>query len=393
MDRHERPDDGENAKKRIVLVGAGHAHLYSLRRASEFAERGFELVVVAPEDFWYSGLATGVLAGIYPPAFDRIDIAALLKGSETRLIRQAMTGLDLSARRVLLEDGTSIAFGALSLNLGSAVPLIPGTSDRVFPVKPVTRLIALRATLEEDFREGRKITVAIAGAGVTGCEVAAAVAAFVRQSAAAAEIVVYGDRILSDLPKKGAERVRNHLRHSGVKFRSGRVMTVDEGRLTLADGSEEPFDYLINATGLKPPQLISTFGLQTSADGALIVDATLMSPGAEGVFAAGDCIAFGGGLPRVGVYAIRQSPILFHNLMAFLDGGDLQRFVPQQRYLSIMTLGGGKGFAYRAGLWSQGRAAFWLKDWIDRRFLAAHQPQQQTDSGTNRDVVTNGNEG
>jgi hypothetical protein len=42
-----------------------------------------------------------------------------------------------------------------------------------------------------------------------------------------------------------------------------------------------------------------------------------------------------------------------------------------------MTLGAGKGFARRAGLWCQGRAAFRLKDWIDRRFLAAHRPQRQ----------------
>jgi hypothetical protein len=63
--------------------------------------------------------------------------------------------------------------------------------------------------------------------------------------------------------------------------------------------------------------------------------------------------------------------------MAFVDGDDLQRFLPQKRYLSIMTLGDRRGFARRAGLWCQGRAAFRLKDWIDRRFLAAHQPRRQ----------------
>src|SRR5205814_2347000 len=60
--------------RRAVLLGAGHAHLFTLKRTAEFVRRGFELVLVAPEVFWYSGLATGVLAGLYPPELDQIDV-------------------------------------------------------------------------------------------------------------------------------------------------------------------------------------------------------------------------------------------------------------------------------------------------------------------------------
>lgn len=392
---HAAGDNGRGSARQIVLVGAGHAHLYSLRRACEFARRGFELVVVAPDDFWYSGLATGVLGGIYPPELDRIDIAALLHGSGARLVRTAMTGLDIGARHVLLDDGTSIAFGALSLNLGSVVPPIPGANARLFPAKPVTRLVALRAALETDLRQGRKITVAIAGAGVTGCEIAAAVAELLHKHDATADIVIYGGgSVLADLPPSGVKKLACHLRNRGIEIhRNHRIVSVEGTRLTLANGSSETFDYLVNATGLEPPSALTrATGLPTTEDGALVVDETLMTPGADGVFAAGDCIAFAGAaLPRVGVYAIRQSPILFNNLMAFLEGEELQRFVPQKRYLSIMTLGAGKGFAHRAGLWSKGRAAFLLKDWIDRRFLAAHQLSQRTGVRTARLAATKGN--
>ena len=61
--------------RRAVMLGAGHAHLYTLKRTADFVRRGFELVLVAPENFWYSGLATGVLAGIYPPALDQKSAA------------------------------------------------------------------------------------------------------------------------------------------------------------------------------------------------------------------------------------------------------------------------------------------------------------------------------
>ena len=49
--------------KRAVLLGAGHAHLYTIKRAAEFTRRRHELTLVAPENFWDSGLATGMLGG------------------------------------------------------------------------------------------------------------------------------------------------------------------------------------------------------------------------------------------------------------------------------------------------------------------------------------------
>jgi hypothetical protein len=59
--------------------------------------------------------------------------------------------------------------------------------------------------------------------------------------------------------------------------------------------------------------------------------------------------------------------------MALLDGRPLKRYVPQAHYLSITTLGAGKGFARRSAYRWLGRASFLLKDWIDRRFLRGHQ--------------------
>jgi hypothetical protein len=38
-----------------------------------------------------------------------------------------------------------------------------------------------------------------------------------------------------------------------------------------------------------------------------------------------------------------------------------------------MNLGDGTGPAVRSGLWWHGRAAFRLKDWIDRKFLREYQ--------------------
>ncbi|MGH7483753.1 MAG: pyridine nucleotide-disulfide oxidoreductase, partial [Longimicrobiales bacterium] len=104
--------------------------------------------------------------------------------------------------------------------------------------------------------------------------------------------------------------------------------------------------------------------------GALRVDAALRAIHDPRVFAVGDCAAFEPRpLPRVGVYAVRQAPVLFENLVAAAEGAPLRAYHPQRRHLLILNLGAGEGLAVRGRLHGHGRAAFRLKDWLDRRFL------------------------
>jgi NADH dehydrogenase FAD-containing subunit len=96
------------------------------------------------------------------------------------------------------------------------------------------------------------------------------------------------------------------------------------------------------------------------------------------VFGGGDCIHFDPRpLDRVGVYAVRQGPVLCRNLMAALGGKSLllEAFEPQSRYLSILNLGDGRGILAWRSLVLSGRFAFWLKDHIDRAFMRRFQKE------------------
>ena len=79
---------------------------------------------------------------------------------------------------------------------------------------------------------------------------------------------------------------------------------------------------------------------------------------------------------------MREAPVLFHNLLAFLGRhrrASLRAFKPQRSFLLVLNLGDGTGLAiWRRFSW-HGRAAFWLKDFLDRRFLAAsgQRPEQR----------------
>jgi len=357
----------------ILLLGAGHAHLLVLRHAQAFRRRGHRLTVVAPGPFWYSGLATGMLNGERAPAEDQVDVAALAARAGACFVRGEAVGLDPAAVR--LADGRLLPFDAVSLALGSRTAPLPGAADwpdRVFPVKPIAGLWALRQALERRFATGRPVRVVVAGAGITGCELAASIAGLAARRGGVAEVTLLSGqgRPLRQLPGAAAARLLDGLGRRGIRHRPGQVTAVEATRLDTTHGPLG-YDILAVATGLRPEPLVSRLGLPVGADGGLLVDGFLRSPADPRVHGAGDCIAFAGGaLPRAGVFAVRQAPVLGHNLLAAAEGTTPRRFRPRRRYLWIMNLGDGTGLASYGPLRWRGRLALRCKDWLDRRFLA-----------------------
>jgi NADH dehydrogenase FAD-containing subunit len=365
-----------------VLLGAGHAHLHALKRAREIVQRGHELIVVAQDTFWYSGLATGVLGGCYEPELDQVDIATLVAHGGGTLVQDSVVGMDPARRVIQLAAGPPLSYDVVSIAVGSEPPTIAGADlhrEHVYSAKPVRRLWELRQQLEQRFAAHRDLPlrILIVGAGITGCEIAANIAQLAtrRHGAICLTVLAADDKILEQLPRTAARKVVAALEHRGIAFRrDARVTQIADSKAILADGSRMLFDMLVNATGLQPLPVLRGFGLPLDPAGGLIVDRYLRSIAAPEVHGAGDCISWQGQpLARVGVYAIRQAPVLFHNLMAAAEGKPPRQFRPQRQHLLILNLGDGTGLAVRGRWYWLGRAAFWLKDWLDRRFLHEYQ--------------------
>jgi len=133
-----------------------------------------------------------------------------------------------------------------------------------------------------------------------------------------------------------------HLRVLGVDLILGRQGVAVNGGAILENGEEIRADLVLAATGVDPPDVFARSGLATGDHGALWVDRHLRSPNDHRIFGGADAVAFRGNpLPRFGVLAIRQGPVLFHNLRATLRGQQLSSYRPQRRYLYVLDLGDG----------------------------------------------------
>ncbi len=368
-------------RRTVILVGAGHAHLHVAAHAEALVDRGARVVLIDPGEFWYSGLATGMLGGMYQPAEDLVDPRALAETHQAEFIEGRVESVDPSARRLRLTGGDELAYDYLSINVGSLVDrtgIVGASNDpSVWSVKPIANLWKLRQHLEERFSSGEAPRVAVVGGGATGSEVAANLVALATRHRIDMRVTLItpGNRLIEQAPAAAAQALQQKLARLGVVIQlRTRITAREESSLIAEDGSRIPADVVVLAIGLAANPIVQATGLPTHPKHGLRVDGTLRSIADERVFASGDCAAMEGfDLPRLGVFGVRQAPYVHANLLASLEGKPLAEYKPQQRYLAILNLGDGTALATWGRLWWCGRLSMRLKDFLDRRFLERYR--------------------
>ena len=364
--------------KHLVLVGGGHAHLTALAHLGSYVGRGNEVTVIsAGHHHYYSGMGPGMLSGFYEPRQVRFNIRKMVEERDGHFIEATVTAIDPAAQRLYLDNGTQVSYDVASFNIGSVVPSteIAATNEHVFTVKPIINLCRARNLILGQIHKG-KTRVLVAGGGPAGVEITANVWKLLHENGVAPEItLVAGRQVLQGAPAKVRELAASSLAARRIVILEGaRVDSFDGRCATLTDGRSIPFDFALVAVGVRPPALFRESGIPIGEDGGMSVNEYLQSTAFPQLFGGGDCISVEGHtVAKVGVHAVRQNPILKHNLEVALNGGEMKRFVPNPDYMLIMNMGNGKGILWKRNLVLNGRLAFRLKDYIDRRFMKRFQ--------------------
>jgi NADH dehydrogenase FAD-containing subunit len=365
--------------KHLVLIGGGHAHMVTLANLHTFVEKGHRVTVVGPSDHhYYSGMGPGMLGKTYTPAEIRFATRQVVEKQGGIFIRDKAKRILPEEKKVMLASGESIAYDVVSFNAGSYVPRLdlPEDTPNVYSVKPIEKLMQAQARILELVAQ-KKIRIGILGGGPSSAEVAGNIWQLSRDAGAMMpDITIFaGNRFMSRFPENVRYKVQRSLTQRGIEIKAdGYVQSVNSGTVTLASGQTQPLDFIFLAMGVKPNPIFENSGLPTGPDGGLRVNEFLQSIANPEMFGGGDCIYFEKQpLDKVGVYAVRQNPVLYHNLMAALEGTPLQPFNPGGDYLLIFNLGGGVGILKKRWLLLKGKLAFMIKDYIDRKFMKKFQ--------------------
>ena len=378
-----------NATSRdVVLLGVGHTHAHVVRMWQQHAPPHARLTCVSDYPIaTYSGMLPGVLAGQYAPDDMQIDLHRLCAAAGAQLIVGTVTGLDLERREVRLEGQPPLPFDVLSIGLGS-VPTTAGVcvtdTGPVVPTKPMqTFLSRLDARLIDVAarRPGRSLKILIVGGGAGGVETALCLPPHVRARLGAhvpllRTIVTAETEVLGGSLPATQRRVERVLAAQGVGVhRSTRVAAVDASNVTMADGAVVPADVVVWATGAAAPPLLAALGLPTDGAGFLLTHETLQSVSGRPIFAVGDTGQIAGKrVPRAGVHAVRQGPVLWSNIQRTLTGQPLVSYVPQPSFLRLINTGNGRAVGEWKGLSFEGAWVRRWKDRMDRRFVDQYRP-------------------
>ena len=341
--------------KRLLLAGAGHAHLKMLSIFRKAPLYGARITVVSPrERQLYSAMLPGVVAGHYRRQEAEIDVAGLAEMAFGEFVCARIVRVDAAERRVFLHDGSEVPYDYLSLNIGSQIDRsVPGAEH------------ALAAKPFEEFVESldRERRIAVVGAGAAGMELAMAL----RWRGAA--VTLYSAS--ASLPAKLAARAARAMRRGGVDFRPGMpVDAIAAGPVIHAGTSRQEFDRVILTTGAVALPWLRETGLQCDEQGFVVVGDTLQSVSHPEVFAAGDCAALDG-VPKSGVYAVRQGEVLARTFSRLVQGQPPEEFRDRGRALLLLTCGAKRAIAHRGNWSAEGWWVWRWKDWIDRRWLRA----------------------
>lgn len=375
----------------LLIVGGGHASLPLLAHAREHTEAGVEVVLLSDRpELWYSGMTPEWLGGVYARSDAVVPLEPICGREGVRFVQARAVRLDREAREVETASGDRLGYDLVAFDVGA---VNPGEAGGAIPTKPLHRIEALGAFLDETAASGAERRLGIVGGGAAGAEVALNVTARPDLKRLHVTVVEPGERLLSGLPERVGQWAERTLlaRRAAVRLGAS-VAEASESGVRLESGETLPADAVLWATGSVGPGLFREAGLAVTDDGFARVDSGLRSLDDGRVFVAGDSAAVAGyeDLRRIGVHAVKQGTVLRENVGRALgalragtapEAADLAPFHPYPVAPLILSTGEATAWYVAGPLAVHGKTMLRLKHAVDRRWIDQYRSTPTTYDG------------
>jgi 3-phenylpropionate/trans-cinnamate dioxygenase ferredoxin reductase subunit len=265
----------------VTVVGAGLAGLRTVQRLRQRGYSGRIVLLGAEPHLPYDRppLSKQVLRGQVDQAWLLPEAGLVGLDAEIGLGHRVLE-LD-TGRRMIRTDDAWLPYDVLVIATGASPRRIPGLDGRV--LRTLDEAHDLRAALRPASR------LAIVGAGLIGCEVAASA----RSMDVSVDLIdIAPGPLIRVVGPQVCEIVADLHREHGVRLRMGTaVARAGDGRLVLADGTELDADVVLEAIGAAPETGWLEGSALTLADG---VACDALGRAADDVYAVGDVARWDG---------------------------------------------------------------------------------------------------
>ena len=340
----------------LVLVGGGHTNVLLIRKwlmNPKLIPKIPISIITRDTHLVYSAMFPSVISKTIQLEESLIDIQTLAKNAKISFIRAEVKDIDFNLKKIFLQNRPPVNYSKLVLNFGSETRIDSEfdhlvKSQIAFPIKPFLKSYQL--IKKEDIYDSRKeFPFVIVGSGLAAIEVSYALRKRWRNRSLK----------LFCISKKINNKILKNLRESEI----GLVNNLD-------------FDYgkVLLCTGNTSPLWVKKKYLDLDKDGRIITNKNLKLKNFPGIFATGDCAVLDlNKRPASGIYAVKVSNTLAHNLKNEIDGFALQKWFPQRFGLQIVNSfpkTKPRAYAIYRDLVFGPNFWFWfLKNKIDRNFI------------------------
>ena len=358
-------------KLRICIVGGGFGGLYTALRLSEFPwaeEDKPEITLIDKSDrFLFSPLLYELVTEemqsweIAPP------FAELLSSTEVVFHQGSVTGIDIEAKQVTLEDDRTISYDKLVLATGGKTPvdIVPGAKEYALPFRSLNDAYRLQEELRLlEEANPDKIRIAVVGGGYSGVELACKLADRLGEKGRI-RIIDRGTEILKDSSEFNRKTAVKALEKNQIwqdleteveQITSDSISLIYKGQIDTI-----PVDLVLWTVGNQVSELISKLPLPQNDQGLLEIEPTLLVKGREDIFALGDAAhnydSDGNPLPATAQVAFQQSDYCAWNIWALATNRPLLSF-RYQPLGEMMTLGTDNATINGLGLKLDGSMAY-----------------------------------
>jgi len=361
---------------RILILGGGFAGLATARKLERMLRPDeATLTLVSRENF---SLFTPMLPEVGSGNLETRHVCTPVRAQleRTTFVLGDVLSVDLERKTVAVEhviahSHSAHAYDHLIFALGSVNSTfgLPGIAERTLPYKTLEDADRLRnhviamlevAAITTDVEERRRLLrFVFVGGGFTGVEAAGEMADFFRSSLhfyptiEPSDVEVYlvegGKKLLPELQAGMGEYSAKALSRRGIRVMTNAMVAgADNLGLQIKDGAKIETRTIVWSAGVKPSPVVAALPIGSGRGGSIVVNEDLSVPNYPGVWALGDCASIpapdGTKVPATAQHAIRQGPVLAHNVAATLRGEKTRPF----HYVSfgmMASLGARRGVA------------------------------------------------
>lgn len=362
-----------------VVIGAGHAGIHALKEIrklfkDQVNKYTLRLVIIDKEAFhlrkvlMFRPAVTNEeiripLTKLFPAGVELIQATVLnIKAAEKKLMYLNTVEVEQEMNYDLLVVAAGSVIRQPDTERGGIALTSPANAEMI---RRVWIANLKQAITEAEPRERKRLmSIAIAGAGISGMETAAELAYYGRKYAKqlgldpqSLKIDLYNaqERLFLDGPAKIGLKLEHLLREAGVNVIHGTLVNQEkDGVLWLSNGDKRAVGVCIWTLGLQPNPILHTIGLPVTKDGHLFVDASYRVVGMPNVYSIGDCarivdLANGHVDSKTCKEAIPQAARLAQIILADLEG---RKAPVHESYMKLFSIGLGPG-----------RGLTWVNKW------------------------------